>query len=148
MILFLEDKTMKTKVEWKNKKPTFNGIYDAILFGGQKCLIDFNESTKVICDDGSIHNSHEIQYWFEDYDDVEFLLGGIFEYIFEMTDYWDHHESEDDAHDFILDFANKLKNGMTEDYLPPKTPCTCVREWSEDRMKNVKQLIRKYYDRI
>ena len=86
--------------------------------------------------------TEESQEYDADYKNLEFLLGGLFEYLLETTDFWDNHDSFEEAYDFILDWSKKLKSGLKEDYLPPKTPCTCPRDWAEDRMRQVREFIK------
>lgn len=72
---------------------------------------------------------------------LKFIIGGLIEYISELTDYWDNHESIEDLFPFAIDWAKKLESGLHEAPLPPKTACTCPNAWAKERMENVKSII-------
>ena len=74
-------------------------------------------------------------------DDYKFIIGGLLEYMFETTDYWDFADSNKEFFDFANDWTNKLKSGLKAKPLPPKTPSTCPHEWANERMKLVDDFI-------
>lgn len=77
-------------------------------------------------------------------EDYKLLIGGLIEFFLEYTDYWDTFETEEAFMDNSIDWAKKLGKSLTEAPFPPNTPCTCPRDWADEKMKLVEKLIQQY----
>jgi len=76
---------------------------------------------------------------------LKFIVGGLVEYITEQLDFWEYHNEKHDIIDSAIRWATILENGLQAEYLPPKSACTCPRDWAEEQMKFVQELLHEYW---
>ena len=76
---------------------------------------------------------------------LKFIVGGLVEYITEQLDFWDRNDEKHDIIDNAIHWATALENGLQAEYLPPNSACTCPRDWAEEQLKFVQELLHEYW---